>query len=68
MSYKDIEEAQAKRATKKQATASKGKRSSKRKSPMPASGKAKKTWSEVELADDEIAAAGLENHCSILRL
>lgn len=35
MSYKDIEEARAKRAAKEEATAGKGKRGWKRKSPAP---------------------------------
>jgi len=35
MSYKDLEEARAKRAAKEKATASKGKRGRKRKSPAP---------------------------------
>ena len=69
MSYEDIEEARAKRAAKEaQETAGKGKRGRKRKSPAPAGAKAKKARrSEVEVAEDEIAAGGMENHCSVLQ-
>jgi len=74
MSYEDIEEARAKRAAKeaaKEAAAGSGKRGRgrKRKSPAPVAGtNAKRTWrSEVEVAKDEIAASGLENHCSVLQ-
>jgi hypothetical protein len=42
MSYEDIEEARAKRAAKEEATAVKGKRDRKRKSPAPEAGRAKK--------------------------
>jgi hypothetical protein len=59
-----------KRAAKEAAAASgKRGRGRKRKSPAPAAGaKAKRTRrSEVEVAEDEIAASGLGNHCSILQ-
>lgn len=68
LNYEDVEEARAKRAAKKDATSGKGKRGRKRKSPAPEAGKAKKARSEVEVAEDEIAAAGLGNHCSIIQL
>lgn len=59
--------ARRKRADKEAAAAS-GKRR-KRKSPAPAGGKAKKArMSEVEVAEDEITAAGLGDHCSVLQL
>ena len=72
MSYKDIEEARGKRAAKeaaKEAAAALGKRGRKRKSPKLATGaKAKKARrSEVEVAEDKIAAAGLGDHCSVLQ-
>ena len=68
MSYEDIEDARAKRAAKEEATAGKGKRRRKRKSSAPEAGKAKKARrSEVEVAEDEIAALGMENHCSALQ-
>ncbi|XTI93263.1 hypothetical protein V2W45_1347754 [Cenococcum geophilum] len=71
MSYEDIIEAQAKRAAKeaaKEAAVVKGRRGRKRKSPAPAGAKTKKAWrSEAEVAEDEIAAAGMENHCSVLQ-
>jgi DUF917 family protein len=68
MSYKDIEEARGKRAA-KEATIASGKRSRKRKSPTPAKEvKNKKArGSEIEVAEDEIAAAGLGDHCSVLQ-
>lgn len=67
MSYEDIEEARGKRAAREAAAAS-GKRGQKRKSPAPAGAKGKKAQkSEVEIAEDEIAAAGLQDHCSVLQ-
>ncbi|KAF2804815.1 uncharacterized protein BDZ99DRAFT_373098, partial [Mytilinidion resinicola] len=68
MSYEDIVEAQAKRAAKDTAKeAIKGKRGRKRKNPAPAGTKAKKARkSEAEVAADEIAASGMESHCSVL--
>ena len=72
MSYEDIEAARGKRAAKEAAkeaaaTASQ-KRGRKRESPAPAGAKAKKARrSEAEVAEDEIAAAGLENHRSVLQ-
>lgn len=72
MSYGDIVEARAKRATKeaaKEAAVAKGKRGRKRKGPVPAGAKVKKARrSEVEVTEDEIAAAGIENYCSVLQL
>jgi hypothetical protein len=71
ISYEDIEEARGKRAAKeaaKEAAAASGKRGRKRTSPAPAEATAKRTRrSEVEVAEDEIAAAGLRDHCSVLR-
>ena len=71
MSYEDIEAARGKRAAKdaaKEATTVSQKRGRKRKSPAPAGAKAKKARrSEAEVAGGEIAAAGLENHCSVLQ-
>jgi hypothetical protein len=68
MSYEDIVEAQAKRDA-KEAVVVKGKRGRpKRKSSAPVLVEAKRTRkSEVEAAEDEIKAMGLENHCSILQ-
>lgn len=69
MSYENIEEARAKRAAKEQATAGKGKRGRKRKSPAseagtPESAKAKVArMSEAQVAEDEVAARGMKNHC-----
>ena len=69
MSYEDIEEARAKRAAKAQAAAGKGKRGRKRKSPAeeagaPESAKAKVArMSEAQVAEDEVAARGMKNHC-----
>jgi hypothetical protein len=69
MSYEDIEEARAKRAA-KEATAGKGKRGRKRKSPPEAGAPEPKAKvariSEAQVAEDEIAARGMENHCSVL--
>ena len=71
MSYEDIVEAQGKRAAKeaaKEAAAAKGKLGRKRKNPMPEATKAKKVRrSEAEVAEEEIAAAGLEDHCFVLQ-
>jgi hypothetical protein len=64
MSYEDIKEARAKRAA-KEATAALKKRGRKRKSAL-AGAKAKKARkSEVEVAEDEIAAEEMGNYCSI---
>jgi len=72
MSYEDIKEARRNRAAKdaaKEAAAASGKSGRKRKSPVPAGQKAKKVRrSEVEVAEDEIAAGGMGDYCSILRL
>ena len=65
MSYEDIEEERANRAAKEAAAASK-KRGRKRKSAAPAGVKAKKArGSEVEVAEDEIAAGGMGSYCSV---
>jgi hypothetical protein len=46
----------------------KGKRGRKRKSTAPAGVKAGKALrSEAEVAEDEIAATGMENYCPVLR-
>jgi hypothetical protein len=67
MSYEDIRKAQAKR-DEKEATVVKGKRGPKRKSSAPVLAEAKRTRkSEVEVAEDEIKAMGLKNHCSVLQ-
>jgi hypothetical protein len=73
MSYEDIEEARGKRAMKEAAkevaaTSGKRSRSRKRKSSVPAAGvKTKRIRkSEMEAAEDEIAAAGLGDYCSVL--
>ena len=72
MSYEDIVEAQAKRAAKeaaKEAVAINGKRGRKRKCPAPAGAKAKKARrSEAEVAEDEIAAGGMGDYCSVLQV
>ena len=69
MSYKNIENARAKRAAKEDTTAGKGTRGRKRKSLTPMTGNVKRARrSEAEVAKDEIAAAGMENHCSVLQL
>jgi hypothetical protein len=71
MSYEDLEEARAKRAA-KEAETSKGGRGRKRKRPSGEGTvvrKAKKSRkSELEVAKDEIVAAGMEDHCSVLQL
>ena len=71
MSYEDIVEAQGKRAAKeaaKETAAASGKRGRKRKSPTPVGTKVKKARrSEAEVAEDEIAAGGMEDYCSVLR-
>lgn len=67
MSYEDIEEARAKRAKKEQATASKGKRGRKRKSTILLAAKPEKVRSELEAAEDEIAAEGMEAYCSVIQ-
>lgn len=70
MSYEDLDEARGKRAAKEAAKAAAGpaKRGRKRKGSAPeAEAKATKARrSEVEVAEDEIAAAGLGDHCSVL--
>jgi hypothetical protein len=70
MSYEDLEEARAKRAAKEVIATSKGKRGRKRKSPSAQGTVARKTKkarkSELEVAEDEIAAAGMKGHCSVL--
>lgn len=69
MSYEDIEDARAKRSARQQATGGKAKRGRKRKSPTPEAGKAKKARrSEVEVAEDEIAAGGMGDYCSVLQV
>ena len=69
ISYENIEDARTKRTAKEEAIAGKGKRGRKRKSPSPEAEKAKKARrSEVELAENEIAIAGMGNHCSVLQL
>lgn len=66
MSYEDIREAQAKR-DEKRATVVRGKCGPKRKSSAPVLAEAKRTRkSGIEVAEDEIKAMGLENHCSVL--
>jgi hypothetical protein len=66
MSYEDIKEARAKRAAKEAAAAS-NKQGRKRKS-APAGSKAKKARkSEVEVVEDEIAAEGIRNYCSVFQ-
>ena len=71
MSYEDLAEARAKRAAKEEASASKGKGGRKRKG-LTTEGKVarktKKARSELEVAEDEIVAAGMEDHCSVLQL
>lgn len=68
MSYKDIVEAQAKRDT-KEAAVVKGNPGRKRKSSAPVLKEAKRTRrSELEVAEEEIEAGGLENYCSVLQL
>ena len=68
MNYEDIEAARGKHAAKEAAATASQKRGRKRKSPALAEAKAKKARrSEAEVAEDEIAAAGLENHCSVLQ-
>jgi hypothetical protein len=70
MSYEDIVEAQGKRTAKEAAretAAALGKRDRKRKSPALVGMKAKKArTSEAEVAEDEIAAGGMEDYRSVL--
>ena len=68
--YRNLQ-ARAKRAA-KEATVGKGKRVRKRKSPAPEPGapdpKAKVArMSEAQVAEDGIAARGMENRCSVLQ-
>jgi hypothetical protein len=68
MSYEDLEEARAKRAA-KEAETGKGRRGQKRKSPSGEGTVARKARkSELEVTEDEIVAAGMEDHCSVLQL
>jgi hypothetical protein len=75
MNYEDIAETQGKRAAKeaaKEIAAASGKRGRKRKSPAPEPGapelKARVArMSEAQVAEGEIAARGMENHCSVLQ-
>ena len=67
ISYNDIVKAQAKHDA-KEAVPVKGKHGPKRKSSTPVVAVAKRTQkSEVEVAEDEIKAMGLENRCSVLQ-
>jgi len=72
MSYEDLAEARAKRAAKEEASESKGRGGRKWKGPATQEAAAKKTKkvrrSEIEVAEDEIVAAGMEDHCSVLQL
>ena len=69
MNYKNIEDALAKRAAKEEATASKGVRGREGENTAPEAGKAKKARrSEVKVPEDDIAAAGSEDCCSVLQL
>lgn len=72
ISYDDIIEVQAKCAGKeaaKEAVAVKGNRGRKRKSLRPAGSKAKKARrSEAEVAEDEIAVAGIGSYCCVIQL
>ncbi|RMZ92709.1 hypothetical protein DV736_g1, partial [Chaetothyriales sp. CBS 134916] len=75
ISHEDVAEAQTKRAAKEEATATagKGNRGRKRKSSaeeagVPESAKAKVAqMSEAQVARDEIAARGMDNHCFVLQ-
>jgi len=71
MSYGDLAEAREKR-TAKEASASKRKGGRKRKCSLTQGTGARTTKkarrSEIEVAEEEIVAAGMENHCSVLRL
>jgi hypothetical protein len=67
MSYENLKEAREKRAAKEAAAGSEG-HSRKRKSLAAAEAKVKRVRrSEVEVAEDEIAAACLGDHCSVLQ-
>jgi hypothetical protein len=72
MSFEDLAEARAKRAAKNEASKSKGKGVRKRKCPETQATDARKTKtarkSELEVAEDEIVAAGMKDHCSVLQL
>lgn len=72
MSYEDIKVAQAKRAARdanKGTMVIKGKRGRKRKEPsLSIIGRPKKARkNEMEMAQDEIAAAGMEDYCSVIQ-
>lgn len=68
MSYEDIVKAKEELAA-KEAAAATGKRGRKRKSTTPAGTMAKMARrSEVEVAEDEIAAGRMGNYCSVLQL
>lgn len=67
ISYEDIEEGRVKRAAKEAEAATK-KCGRKRACPTPTGAKAKKARrSEVEVAEDEIAAGGPGDYCSVLQ-
>jgi DDE superfamily endonuclease len=70
MSFEDIERERAKRAAKEAMAASK-KRGRKRKGSVAARAEAKKCEktrkSEVEIAEDEIVAEGMERYCSVFQ-
>jgi len=67
MSYEDIVQAQAKRDA-KEATAVKRKRGVKRKGTVTVPKEVKRVRkSELEAAEEEIKAMGLEVHCSVLQ-
>jgi hypothetical protein len=71
MSYEDIEMAKAKRAAKESAkddNTAESKRGRKRKSTVSETVKVKEARrSEVEIAEDEIAAGGMEDYCSVFQ-
>jgi hypothetical protein len=72
MSFEDIEAAREKRAAKQVARdspAAKGKRGTKRRTPLPEAKKAKKiSRNEMDGAEAEIATAVLGDYCSVFQL
>jgi hypothetical protein len=70
MSYEDIKMAQAKRAANeaiKDDAGVKGKRGRKRRNSTSVVKAKKARKSEVEVAEDEIAAVGMEDYCSVIQ-
>ena len=69
MKYEDIEIERQRRAEKVAETAAKKKGGRKRKGPVAARARAKRAKkTELEVAEDEIAAEGMADYCSVFQI